>query len=74
MPFDPYDRQDDDMGRLGLQTDLFGSSYQPPPLGKFNHTSHATPPPTAASALVLMPKTTGLAHAPIKTGPWLTLR
>ena len=47
MPLDPHDRQDDDMGRLGLQTGMFGTSYQSPPLGKFNHTSHATPPPAA---------------------------
>ena len=48
MPFNPDDGQNDDMSRLGLQTDVFATAYQSPPLGKFNYTSHATPPPAAA--------------------------
>ncbi len=47
MPLDPHDGQDDDMSRLGLYADLLDAPYQPPPLGKFDYTTHAAPPPTA---------------------------
>lgn len=44
MPFDAHDRKDDDMGWLRLRADLLNAPHQTPAFGKFNYTSHVTPP------------------------------
>jgi hypothetical protein len=43
VTLDPHDRKDDDVRRFGLGADVFNAAHQPPPLGKFNYTSHAQP-------------------------------
>lgn len=43
MALDPHDREDDDVRWFGLGADVLNAAHQPPPLGKFDHTSHALP-------------------------------
>ena len=74
MPLDSHDRKDDDVRRLSLPASRLDTAHQSSSFWKFNNTSHASPPPTAARAHSPKPKAAGSARVPIKPRPWLTVR